>query len=95
MQQFREEFEGHVGRPCPFERRIAFPKLVDLDEQAGRFVYYPTYRSSQPDWSAMRGREAGVAAIRRSEGGCRAIFDDTKSVDSPQAGRPSGSSSSS
>lgn len=50
MQEFRKEFEGHVGRPCQFERRIAFPKVVDLDEQAGRFVYDETYGFSQPDW---------------------------------------------
>jgi hypothetical protein len=43
----------------PGRRRIAFPKLVDLDEPASRFVYDQTYRSSKPDWSAMRGREAG------------------------------------
>jgi NADH:ubiquinone oxidoreductase subunit F (NADH-binding) len=59
MQQYREEFEAHVGRPCPSERRIAFPKLVDLDEQAGRFIYDETYGSRQPDWSLRPGREAG------------------------------------
>ena len=59
MQEFREEFEAHVGRPCPHERRIVFPKLVDLDEQAGRFVCDETYGSRQPDWSLKPGREAG------------------------------------
>jgi NADH-quinone oxidoreductase subunit F len=59
MQEFRQEFEGHVGRPCPFERRVTFPKVVDLDEQAGRFVYDETYGFSQPDWSPMPGGEAG------------------------------------
>jgi NADH-quinone oxidoreductase subunit F len=59
MQQFREEFEAHVGRACPFERRVAFPKLLDLDEQAGRFVYDEVYGSGEPDWPAAPGREAG------------------------------------
>jgi NADH:ubiquinone oxidoreductase subunit F (NADH-binding) len=59
MQQFREEFEAHVGRPCPHKRRIVFPKLVDLDEHAGRFVCDETYGSRQPDWSLKLGREAG------------------------------------
>jgi NADH:ubiquinone oxidoreductase subunit F (NADH-binding) len=59
MQQYREEFEAHVGRSCQYERRIAFPKLVDLDEQAGRFAYDETYGSMQPDWSFELRREAG------------------------------------
>ncbi|HEX6332443.1 MAG TPA: NADH-ubiquinone oxidoreductase-F iron-sulfur binding region domain-containing protein [Actinomycetota bacterium] len=59
MQEFREEFEAHLGRSCPHERRIVFPKLVDLDEQAGRFVYDETYGSRQPDWSLKPGREVG------------------------------------
>ena len=66
MQQFREEFEGRIGRPCPFECPIAFPKLVDLDEQAGRFVYDQTYRSSQPDWSLdarSRGRVVAIVVV--------------------------------
>jgi NADH-quinone oxidoreductase subunit F len=57
MQEFRPEFENHLGRPCPFERRIGFPKLVDLDEQAGRFVYDEAYGLSEPDWSPMPGGE--------------------------------------
>jgi NADH:ubiquinone oxidoreductase subunit F (NADH-binding) len=59
MQQYREEFEAHVGRSCPYERRIAFPKLVDLDDQAGRFAYDETYGSRQPDWSLELRHEAG------------------------------------
>jgi NADH-quinone oxidoreductase subunit F len=59
MQQYREEFEAHVGRSCPYERRIAFPKLVDFDDQAGRFAYDQTYGSTQPDWSFELRHEAG------------------------------------
>jgi hypothetical protein len=58
MQQFREEFEAHVGRPCPFERRIVFPKLLDLDEQ-GRSTYDEAYGADEPDWAAVPGSEAG------------------------------------
>ena len=59
MQQFRAEFEAHVGRQCPFQRRIAFPKLLDLDERAGRFVYDESYGTSEPDWALLPGPEAG------------------------------------
>jgi hypothetical protein len=43
MQQFRDEFVEHLGRPCPSARRIVFPKIVDLDEHSGRFVYDEAY----------------------------------------------------
>ena len=46
MQQFRDEFVEHVGRACPFPRRIVFPKIVDLDERSGRFVYDEAYGSA-------------------------------------------------
>jgi hypothetical protein len=59
MQEFRQEFEDHLGKPCPFERRVAFPKLVQLDEQAARFVYDEAYGFSQPEWSPMPGRQVG------------------------------------
>jgi hypothetical protein len=58
MQQFREEFEPHVGRPCPFERRIALPKLLDRDEQ-GRSTYDEAYGADESDWGAVPGSEAG------------------------------------
>jgi hypothetical protein len=49
MQQFRDEFVEHVGRPCPSPRRIVFPKIVDLDESSGRFVYDEAYGTSARD----------------------------------------------
>jgi NADH-quinone oxidoreductase subunit F len=58
MQQFRDEFVEHIGRPCPFARRIVFPKIVDLDESSGRFVYdeaYGTDASSGSGWAAAEG----------------------------------------
>ena len=49
MQQFRDEFVEHLGRPCPSARRIVFPKIVDLDESSGRFVYDEAYGTSARD----------------------------------------------
>jgi hypothetical protein len=51
VRLFPHEFEDHAGRHCPIERDIRFPKLVDLDEEAGRFVYDETYHLKRPDWS--------------------------------------------
>ena len=51
LDQFRDEFEAHLGRPCPLPRELPVPKIVDYDERAGRFVYDEWYRCKQPDWS--------------------------------------------
>lgn len=55
---FREEFESHIGRPCPRPRPLPFPKFLDYDEQAGRFVYDERYRLKRPDWSYADGESA-------------------------------------
>jgi NADH-quinone oxidoreductase subunit F len=39
LDTFADEFEAHIGRPCPRPRDLPVPKLVDFDELAMRFTY--------------------------------------------------------
>lgn len=55
LRLFPGEFDAHAGQPCPSEREIAFPKLEDLDEGAGRFTYDDRYYLKQPDWTYTQG----------------------------------------
>jgi NADH-quinone oxidoreductase subunit F len=41
VRLFPAEFEDHLGRACPRPRELPLPKLIDLDEETGRFVYAP------------------------------------------------------
>ncbi|MGH2757938.1 MAG: NADH-ubiquinone oxidoreductase-F iron-sulfur binding region domain-containing protein [Actinomycetota bacterium] len=50
VQAFAEEFAAHVGAECPRPRTLGFPKLVDYDEEAGKFLYDRHYGSTRPDW---------------------------------------------
>lgn len=50
VQAFAEEFAAHVGAECPRPRALGFPKLVDYDEEAGKFLYDRHYESTTPDW---------------------------------------------
>ena len=56
IQAFGGEFREHLGRPCPRPRDLPLPKLVDFDEEAGRFVYDDRYRLKQPDWTFASSR---------------------------------------
>ena len=55
VQSFGEEFREHVGRPCPRPGSARFPKLEDLDEDAGRFRYDEGYERKRPDWTYEEG----------------------------------------
>ena len=50
LDAFGDEFEAHIGRPCPKPRDLPVPKLVDYDELAMRFSYdaCPQLFSAQP-----------------------------------------------
>jgi NADH:ubiquinone oxidoreductase subunit F (NADH-binding) len=50
VQQFWEEFAGHLGRACPSDREIPVPKFLDFDPETG-FVLDERYRLKQPDWT--------------------------------------------
>ncbi len=50
VQAFADEFAAHVGAECPRPRTLEFPKLVDYDEEAGKFLYDRRYESTTPDW---------------------------------------------
>jgi NADH-quinone oxidoreductase subunit F len=54
VQVFTDEFREHVGAGCPRPRDLVFHKIVDLDPATQRFVYDPTYGSTQPDWTTAR-----------------------------------------
>lgn len=43
LQNFIEEIVSHLDRPCPYERTLALPKIVDLDVEAGRMTYDADY----------------------------------------------------
>ncbi|MGH2655073.1 MAG: NADH-ubiquinone oxidoreductase-F iron-sulfur binding region domain-containing protein, partial [Actinomycetota bacterium] len=48
---FEEEFRSHAGRECPSPRGLVLPKIVDWDEDAGRFTYDEAYARKRPDWT--------------------------------------------
>jgi NADH-quinone oxidoreductase subunit F len=48
---FTDEFRQHAGRPCPSPRELVLPKIVDWDEDLGRFAYDPHYARKRPDWT--------------------------------------------
>jgi len=48
---FEEEFRSHAGRKCPSPRGLVLPKIVDWDEDAGRFTYDEGYARKRPDWT--------------------------------------------
>jgi NADH:ubiquinone oxidoreductase subunit F (NADH-binding) len=48
---FEDEIRAHLGRPCAAPRGLRLPKLVDLDEDAGRFVIDESYEAKRPDWT--------------------------------------------
>jgi NADH:ubiquinone oxidoreductase subunit F (NADH-binding) len=49
IEQFRGEFDAHLGKPCPLPRDLPVPKIVDFE--GGKFVYDERYRLKQPDWT--------------------------------------------
>jgi NADH-quinone oxidoreductase subunit F len=49
---FEQEFREHAGRTCPSPRGLILPKLVDHDEQRGRFTYDESYSHKRPDWTS-------------------------------------------
>jgi hypothetical protein len=51
IHTFGDEFRAHLDRPCDRARPVAIPKIVDLDEAAGRFSYDERYSLKRPDWS--------------------------------------------
>jgi NADH:ubiquinone oxidoreductase subunit F (NADH-binding) len=55
VQVFPDEFRSHIGRSCPLPRELVFHKIVDMDADAGRFVYDRTYSAKQPDWTYTGG----------------------------------------
>lgn len=51
IRAFEGEFREHLGRSCPRPRELPLPKLVDFDEEGGRFIYDERYRLKRPDWT--------------------------------------------
>jgi NADH-quinone oxidoreductase subunit F len=68
IQKFGDEFRAHLGRPCPRPRELPFPKIVDFDEEAGRFIYDDRYRLKQPDWTFVSARKGGEPMPARQAG---------------------------
>jgi hypothetical protein len=51
LDAFRDEFEAHLGRPCPLPRDLPVPKIADYDERSGVFTYDERYHLKRPDWT--------------------------------------------
>jgi NADH:ubiquinone oxidoreductase subunit F (NADH-binding) len=68
IQKFGDEFRAHLGRPCPRPRELPFPKIVDFDEEAGRFIYDDRYRLKRPDWTFLSARKGGEPMPARQAG---------------------------
>jgi NADH:ubiquinone oxidoreductase subunit F (NADH-binding) len=62
IQSFAEEFAAHVSGECPLPRPLYFPKLVDYDEEAGKFLYDRLYETTSPDWTQGPVRTGSVEA---------------------------------
>jgi NADH:ubiquinone oxidoreductase subunit F (NADH-binding) len=54
VQTFADEFAAHVSGKCPRPRALEFPKLVDYDEEAGKFLYDRIYEETSPQWTEER-----------------------------------------
>ncbi len=67
IHAFEVEFREHLGRPCPRPRDLPLPKLVDFDEEGGRFVYDDRYRLKRPDWTFESGRKGARSMPAREE----------------------------
>jgi NADH-quinone oxidoreductase subunit F len=52
---FEGEFRAHAGSACPSRRGLTLPKIVDWDEEAGRFSYDQRYARKRPDWTYSDG----------------------------------------
>jgi len=50
IDAFRDELEAHLGRPCPSDRALKLPKLVDFDPSTGSFAIDEGYERKGPDW---------------------------------------------
>ncbi|MGH2662784.1 MAG: NADH-ubiquinone oxidoreductase-F iron-sulfur binding region domain-containing protein [Actinomycetota bacterium] len=48
---FEREFRDHFDRRCPSPRDLVLPKIVDWDENAGRFTCDQDYARKRPDWT--------------------------------------------
>jgi NADH-quinone oxidoreductase subunit F len=49
LRTFPEDFEAHLGGSCPTPRRIAIPKLLDIDETGAH--YDERQMRKRPDWT--------------------------------------------
>jgi NADH-quinone oxidoreductase subunit F len=50
VRLFPHEFDAHLGRKCPSERTVQFPKIVDWTQKSG-FTYDDRYHLKRHDWS--------------------------------------------
>jgi NADH-quinone oxidoreductase subunit F len=60
IQQFADEFAAHVSSGCPMTRELPFPKIVDYDDEAGKFLYDRLYEATSPQWTEGPVRVRGV-----------------------------------
>jgi hypothetical protein len=51
IQAFAQEFAAHATSPCPNPRGLVLPKLVDYDEDTGRFLYDHNYATMPHQWN--------------------------------------------
>jgi NADH-quinone oxidoreductase subunit F len=51
LHVFGEEFATHDEGECPLPRELVFPKLVDYDEEEGKFLYDRAYEKTSPQWT--------------------------------------------
>jgi NADH:ubiquinone oxidoreductase subunit F (NADH-binding) len=61
LAAFGDEFEAHLGKPCPLPRDLAVPKIADFDEEKGQFHYDERYRLKRPDWTYATTEEEQTA----------------------------------
>ncbi len=68
FRAFREEFDEHVrAGACPRPRELVFPKIMDYDEEAGRFVYDSRYRFKTPNWTYSDREETAASMLASSK----------------------------
>jgi NADH:ubiquinone oxidoreductase subunit F (NADH-binding) len=51
LHAFGDEFATHAEGECPLPRDLVFPKLIDYDDEAGKFLYDRAYAGTSPQWT--------------------------------------------
>jgi NADH-quinone oxidoreductase subunit F len=65
LDAYPKAFEARLEGPCPPDRFVGVPKIVDIDDATGAVTLDDNYRRKRSDWSyAPPGEDADLADVR-------------------------------